>query len=120
MIADDSVLSVEIFDVLDGLQRKQFPPRAGAMTGNQIFFGGLSGLTSFDPGDIELPNYPLQIVIDKLTVDGTIVTPDDETDLLNKVTGLTDQVSLKPENESFSIFYQGIDYVRPDSLIYRY
>ncbi|MEL6562370.1 MAG: ATP-binding protein [Bacteroidota bacterium] len=120
LIADDSVLSVENFDVLDGLQGKQFTPRAGAMTGNQIFFGGLSGLTSFDPRNIELPNYKLQIVIDKLTVDGAIVTPDDETGLLSKVVGLTDQVSLKPENESFSIFYKGIDYVRPDSLIYQY
>lgn len=120
LVNNDSVYSVENFDVLDGLQGKQFTPRAGAIVGNLIFFGGMSGLTLFEPEKIKLPNYPLQVAITKLTVDGNLITPDDDTGLLTKIIDLTDQVSLKPESESFSIFYQGIDYVRPDSLNYQY
>lgn len=119
-ITNDSVFNVESFDVLDGLQGKQFIPRAGALVNGKIFFGGLSGLTLFDPSKIELPNYPLQLAIYKFTVDGKTVLPDDESGILTNVIGLTDKVSLKPENESFSIFYQGIDYIRPDSLNYKY
>lgn len=101
----------------DGLQSNQFNPNVAAAMDN-IYIGGPSGLTIFDPTDMTSFSMDLKLVIHGLLLDGQRVTPMDQPEILDKTISTTDRLVLPSSTKNFTLEFQALDYLRPDSIVY--
>lgn len=116
----DSVIKANNFYFHDGLQGKQFTPRAGVSLANKVYFGGLSGLTFFDPEKVKEFNLPLHTNITGLHINDKLIEPATHPEILRKAIGVIDTLILEPDQNNFTISYMAMDYLRPDSVKYRF
>lgn len=116
----DSVIKATNFYLHDGLQGKQFTPKAGVSLNNNVYFGGLSGLTFFDPEKIKEFDLPLIINLTDLHINDELIEPSPTSNTLHKAIGIVDTLILEPNQNNFTISYMAMDYMRPDSVKYRY
>ncbi len=114
-------VSVNNYDISDGLQGNQFSARAASKSNdNRIFMGGLSGLTELNPmkvKDFEIKQNPNFI---RLTVNDEKVKAGEENSPLDRSIALIDDLILGCEQNNFLIEFSALDYVRPDDVLYRY
>ncbi|MEQ9298626.1 MAG: ATP-binding protein [Cyclobacteriaceae bacterium] len=114
----DSLPYIErCYYVGDGLQSNQFNPNVAAAMDN-IYIGGPSGLTIFDPADMTSFSMDLKLVIQGLLLDGQRVTPLDHPEILKKTISTTDRLVLPSSTKNFTLEFQALDYLRPDSIVY--
>lgn len=116
---EDSVINVANFYMHDGLQGKQFSPKAGAALNNHVYFGGLSGMTHFNALEITEYDLPLTVNFTGLKVKDRPVYPGPNS-VLTKSLEISDTLVLQPEQNNFTISFAAMDYMRPDSIKYRY
>ena len=96
------------FYVGDGLQGNEFNKNSGFKSkSGEMFFGGISGLSSFYPEDFEEMHAVTNLVIDKVSVDGQNVD-------------ITDNISLKYHEKNIQIEYFLPDYMADKKIIYAY
>lgn len=102
----------------DGLQSDQF--NAGAQlldSKGRIFFGGISGITTFYPGDIKINTTPPEIVLTEFIIYG------DEGPRYQKLNGGHNdniKVTLNYWEKTFSIGFAALEYTNPDNHSYQY
>ena len=116
----DSVIKTTSFYFHDGLQGKQFTTRAGVSVGNRVYFGGLSGLTHFNPIEVKEFDLPLFVNITSLHINDKLIKSSTHPEILKKAIGVTDTLILEPDQNNFTISYMAMDYMRPDSVKYRF
>lgn len=116
----DSMMDVMNFYVHDGLQGKQFTPRAGVGLKDQIYFGGLGGITAFSPSNIHEYQLEMLVNIEKLRINDTEVVPFDNSGVLSKVISVTDTIILEPFQNNIALEFAAMDFARPDSVKFRY
>lgn len=115
----DSVLKVTNFYLHDGLQGKQFTPKAGAALNKRVYFGGLSGITHFDPAKIKEFDLPLNVNFTHLHVNDKLIKPGQDAGLAKSI-DISDTLMLAADQNNFTITFTAMDYMRPDSVKYRY
>ena len=110
---------VENYNASDGFIGNTFNPRAvGKLTGGYLAFGSTKGLSVFHPdslmGKVKAPPTlltGLQVLNKQIDIDSTI---------LSSSISFTNQFTLPPKLNSFSINYVGINYENPLKVEYKY
>lgn len=77
----------------------------------RIYIGGVDGLISFFPHDLESMTSDYQIFPSKLFVNDREIKVDDETGILKKVLSNTSRITLTSEQNMFSLAYSVTNYV---------
>jgi signal transduction histidine kinase/ligand-binding sensor domain-containing protein len=102
------------FDVNDGLQANEFNTGAYCKgNGDEMFFGGVNGLTAFFPDSIRRnPNVPPVVITEMVTTKGNLFR---EGSLTAK-----DTVILNYDNNDFMISFVALNYTQPEKNQYAY
>lgn len=109
------------FTSLDGLQANQFNIGAYCRKDNgEMMFGGINGITSFNPEMLIDNPYSPKPVVNKLFVHNKEVLPDDETGILNKSIEYVDQLTLSSTQNSFAISFVVSNYVAGKHNTFKY
>lgn len=106
--------TLSYFDRSDGLQGNEFIPGSFFVDreGN-FYFGGLDGLTVFNPGNVQDNPYPPPVVLTGLTSSGEPI----ETDLpVDQVKAFT----LNWPDNSFDFTFAALSYIQPEENRYAY
>ncbi len=91
------------YDIRNSLQSDEFIEKAYFKNKNgQLFFGGVNGLHSFYPDDIEINTNPMNALITGFIVDGSYIYTD-------KPIEDVDKVELLYDNNSFTIDFAALD-----------
>ncbi|MDM8521688.1 two-component regulator propeller domain-containing protein [Anaerolineales bacterium HSG6] len=102
------------YDNSDGLESIGYNETAYYQAPNgQIFFGGINGLLSFNPADIEPTNHSPSVVLTALNL------PHRETKF-DQPLGQLDELVLTYQDESFTIEFVALDYTNPTRNQYAY
>ena len=106
--------SVRNYTVDDGLQGNEFNPNAYAMDGEgHLYFGGVNGLTIFDPDLISDSPFVPPVVLLSITQDGQPLNGDTVPELLKEIT-------LRWPQRSFEFEYSALSYAQPGKNQYAY
>ncbi|MCF8240492.1 MAG: hypothetical protein K9J16_03835 [Melioribacteraceae bacterium] len=102
------------FDYTHGLQSNEFNTCAyyKSKTG-EIFFGGVSGFTSFFPGEIKLSNYQPEVIYTEFRKNNKDVD-------LNKSISYSDNVDIYYDDRFFSFGFISTDYNNPHKVKFKY
>ncbi len=108
------------YDAQDGLQSNQFNIGAASIsTSGQIFFGGINGFNTFDPGKMKKNSHIPPIVLTDFQLFHESVGFGDASPLSKSITE-TDQIILSHEDNVFSFEFAALDYSIPDKNQYKY
>lgn len=100
------------FDIKDGLQSNEFNGNAYHQAEDgELFFGGISGYTSFYPDEIALDCQSPQVWITALSVEDTTY---------NLLADSSKTIQLSYTHNNFNVQFIGIDYLYPDDISYFY
>ena len=92
--------TIDVFDINDGMLHNNFRRYAYLKTkSNAFIFGGLNGLTVFNPRDIEEKQIPPKVKISQIRVDNKNISPG----YLAKYNSQTSKLTLSPRNKSLHI-----------------
>jgi len=108
------------YDPDDGLQGYDFYRFAAYRSSSgTMYFGGLNGLNTFNPEEIQLSNYKPPVVFTGFKVFGEEleIGPDSP---LEKNILLTEKIELAHAQNDFSISFSGLDYSNPHKIQYKY
>lgn len=112
---------VLVFDVADGLQGNEFSYGTKLKTtSGQLLFGGLNGLTVFDPLEIKVDTTQVDIVFSELSLFHKEVSIGDESGLLPKGINYLDELVLEASQNVFTIHFAALDYHFPKENQYSY
>ncbi len=107
-------LTFKNYTASDGLQSNEFSPNAFATDNEgEFYFGGINGLTVFDPSKIRDSSYLPPIVLTSLTQDGKAINPGTSPDFITDVT-------LTWPNNSFEFEFASLGYAQPKKNQYAY
>lgn len=96
----------------DGLQSNQFTNNAYCQTtGEQMYFGGINGITSFHPEEIVDNPYIPPVVITHLHVFNKTIIPGDDTRILEKNISETRSITLAAGQSMFSLDFVVSNYI---------
>lgn len=112
------------YNANDGLQSNEFHSNAFyAAPDSQLFFGGVNGLTFFNPKEITSNNHPTEIVISALKVSNIPVMPNEK--IKGKVI-LKDDISrakkftLSHKHKEFSLEFTALHFANLEGVKYAY
>ena len=108
------------YDVDDGLQSKEFNPRAFYKNSKgEMFFGGVNGFNSFFPEKIiDNPHIPPVIITNFKLFNKTILPGKDSP--LKRSISYTDEIVLSHKDYVFSFEFTALDFVSPEKNKYAY
>lgn len=100
------------FTILDGLQANQFNPGAYCRDeSGMMYFGGVNGVTRFNPQTLRVNPYTPRPLITRLTVFNKEVSPRKGTGILDKAIDRCGEIVLKPSQNSFALEFAVPNYV---------
>jgi signal transduction histidine kinase/DNA-binding response OmpR family regulator/ligand-binding sensor domain-containing protein len=112
------------YDANDGLQSNEFHSNAFfSPDGEQMFFGGVNGLTFFDAKDIASNNKPFDVVISGLKVLNQQVLPHKKIKgktILDKTISNTKTITLNNQHKDFSIEFSALHLNNLEGVQYAY
>ncbi|MCR5454015.1 MAG: response regulator [Bacteroidales bacterium] len=112
-------MSFTNFFTEDGLVSNEFIHNSIATdTDGEIYLGSVDGITQFYPDKIITETTPPRVTISDLLVFNKKVIPDDNSGILQKSITETDAIRLQWQHNSFTIVYQGIEYIQPQKVKY--
>ena len=101
-----------IYTESDGIQSNQFNNYSSCKTADdKMFFGGINGISVFSPERLIDNPYSPSPLINQLTVFNKIVTPNDNTKILEQIIELSRSIKIPPQ---FNVF--GLEFVVPNFL----
>ncbi|MDI3321290.1 hybrid sensor histidine kinase/response regulator transcription factor [Pinibacter soli] len=118
---DPVAKTFQTYTTSDGLAGNEFNNNAFYKNRNgELFFGGMKGLTSFFPGKIERNTKASSLVFTGLKIFNTPVVINDEFKILHKDIGQTDHLRFSYQQNTFTIEFALLNFVRPDKNKYAY
>ena len=100
------------YTATDGIQSNQFTPYAYCRTNSgRMYFGGVNGITEFNPSSLPDNPYMPSVVITDLSVSNKIVEPNDDTGILVRHISETKEITLLPSQSVFSLYFSVPDYI---------
>lgn len=109
------------YTVADGLQSDQFTSYAYCYTSSgQMYFGGVNGLTAFYPDQLMDNSYTPPVVFTELRLFNQTVRPGDATGILARHIGRTRRITLKAEQNMFSLDFVVSNYIAGNHNTFAY
>lgn len=112
------------YSLNDGLQSDEFHSNAFyASNDKNLFFGGVNGLTFFDPSVVENDKTPSNIILSGFKVASKLVMPNQKVNgkvILNKDISKTDELTLTSQHKDFSIEFTAEHYNQLEGVKYAY
>lgn len=100
------------FSMQDGLQSNQFSEGSCCMDADgNMYFGGINGITKFNPLTLGNNPYSPRPIITGLTVFNQLVRPGDTTGILEKSIERSEEITLKPSQNTFSLSFTVPNYI---------
>lgn len=113
--------SVRTYSARDGLQSNQFNPKSFLRSSSgRLYFGGVNGLTAFNPSVLESNPYSPAPIISGLRLFNRAVTPGDETGLLTRSISETEKITLGVDQTVFTVDFTVCNYVAGDHNTFAY
>ena len=107
------------FDVSDGLHMKEFNPGASALLEDgRIIFGGARGFVYFSPDQINKITIPPRLIFNDLKISNLSTGIDPEKGPLKQAIDLTENLTFRHNQNSFSFSFTGVNYTNPDKNLY--
>jgi len=116
---DPRTRQVRSFDVLDGLPDNEVKFASLRDARGILYFGGRTGLVSFDPDGFESSTYEPPVVITAVSVADTVLRPGPDSPL-PALPHRTDRLVLKHDQNLIAVGFAALDFARPDQNHYRY
>lgn len=117
---DPTQHSFQNFNVDDGLQSNEFNRYAFTKTAEGLlFFGGMNGITYFNPTDIK-PLSPPKVVLTEFRLFNKPVIPSDTSSILKTSLNSTKEIRLNYEDNVLTFQFAAMDYRKPGNIRYRY
>ncbi|MBV4359928.1 hybrid sensor histidine kinase/response regulator transcription factor [Pinibacter aurantiacus] len=118
---DPASKTFQTYTTSDGLAGNEFNNNAFYKNKNgELFFGGMKGLTSFFADKIERNTKASPLVFTGLKVFNTPVLINDGFKILQKDLSLTDQLRFSSQQNTFTIEFALLNFIRPDKNKYAY
>lgn len=95
----------------DGLQSNQFTSAFHRAANEQLYFGGVNGITTFYPEQLVDNPYIPPVVITQLRLFNKTVSPGDETGILEKNINETHSITLAAKQSMFSLDFVVSNYI---------
>lgn len=109
------------FTEADGLQSNQFNTYSYCRTADgQMFFGGINGITAFQPELLVDNPYTPPVIITDLQVFNKAVHPDDATGILSENISETKKIVLSAAQNSFSLAFVVSNYIAAQHNTFEY
>ena len=116
--------TVSNYFVDNGLQSNEFSDGASWVAPNgKLIFGGLGGITWFDPKEIKEREWKAEVKLTGFSVNGEPVTPATMSSfwkITNSPVISSNRFVLGPSDNSFAIQLSTLTYDNPEHIIYRY
>jgi ligand-binding sensor domain-containing protein/DNA-binding response OmpR family regulator/nitrogen-specific signal transduction histidine kinase len=105
----------------DGLPGNEFNKNAYLKsTAGELFFGGYNGFTGFSTHKIQINTKPSEIVLTALKLDNQTVEINGKDGLLKQNIFLTDEVTLHHNQNTITLDFALLNYVKPEKNKYSY
>jgi signal transduction histidine kinase/ligand-binding sensor domain-containing protein/DNA-binding response OmpR family regulator len=121
---DPNTLEFTNFFYHDGLQGNEFSKRASSIDQDgTLFFGGINGITYFNPAKIKHETQTLQVVITDFYIQDTAVRKGRKSGKYNIIDTSVMEAStfhLAHHDNTFSIEFSSFEYVNPKRISYQY
>ncbi len=102
------------FNVADGLQGNEFNPNAYALgSAGEMYFGGINGLTVFDPTHINADDYIPPVVLTSLTQDSEAIQLETAVEALQ-------EIAIRWPQNYFEFEFTALSYAKPAQNHYAY
>ena len=115
---------LSFFDFRDGLQGNSFKIGAGNKDKDGIlYFGGIYGLNYFNPRDIKSTSNKLNVILTDLYIHSKLIVVDSKSgksNVLKKILNETDVLTLRHNQNDFSISFSALNYWTTSKIMYRY
>ncbi len=106
---------------IDGVQDNQFFWGAHCrLNDGRLVFGGISGITMFNPEEIKENRFIPRVLITGISLFGNQVKPLDKTSILKKSILFTEEIELEYYQNSFSIEFASMDFSKPQKNQFKY
>lgn len=116
--------TVDMFTVKDGLQDNEFINYCCTRLGRYLYFGGINGITVFDPDNIKQEQTPLSpIFLSKLSVMNSDVKYDasmGEDNILDDHLSDATTITLRSWQNMFSLKFGVLEFANPNKVKYYY
>jgi len=108
----------------EGLNNLEFKPRSAAIDKNgNIYFGGINGVTWFNPEQITIDGPILGVILSRFSLFNEPVSIGkayDKNVILNKALSEIEQIALNHDQNNFSINFDALEYTSPERIRYEY
>jgi len=105
----------------DGLQDNEFNTSASYKSASgKLFFGGVNGLTVFDPKDLNAHSEPPQVRLTGLKINGVDMGPRDRNPLIKKDIAFLERLELSFSQNSIVLQFAAMDYTSPQRNQFAY
>jgi len=121
---DPETWSIDFFDESKGMQNRSFKFWSSArLSTGELVFGGVNGISIFDPGRLVYNSVPPEIVFEDLSILGRKVEVNEVIHrkvLLENVLNHTESIILPHKYNSFAISFAALHYTSPSNNKYLY
>lgn len=118
------VVNFRNYDERDGLQGKAFNENAACRTSRgELIFGGSNGFNLFYPNSLEKNEKAPKVVLSDLQLFNKSIEIGKETNgrtILANALSETEHITLKPDENAFSIEFAALNFFHPEKNIYKY
>ncbi|WP_316797265.1 two-component regulator propeller domain-containing protein [Pedobacter agri] len=109
------------YTVADGLPGNEFNANAFFKSSSgELFFGGYNGLISFFPDNIQSNDKSSEVIITELKLNNKTVSINDSDGLLNENISLKDKLIFDSDQNTFSLSFALLNFIKPEKNRYAY
>ena len=110
------------FNSADGLQSNEYTDGAawyGKKTG-RMYFGGINGLDWFYPENIKISQIAPTLILTGFRLYNKHILPSDSTDIIKKNLNEVSEITLKHNQNFFSVDFTTLNFINPDKSVFEY
>ncbi len=110
------------FNSDDGLQNNEYTDGAAfhSTKTKKFFFGGINGIDWFDPEEINISNQMPVLIFKDFRLFNATIQPGDSTNILSKNINELEKITLKHNQNFFTIEFTTLNFVNPDKSLFEY
>lgn len=110
------------FDANDGLQNNEYTDGAAFQSkiSERLYFGGINGLDIINPSKIDTINYFPRLTITQFQIYNLMISPGDESRILEKHIDLTEEITLAYNQNFISFHFTTLNYWNKQRTEYAY
>ena len=109
------------FDESDGIQKNEFMYRSSYQSSDgEIYFGGIDGVTTFNPTKIKFNHHKPPVVISNVTVLNESTDPNDKNSILKKHISVTDYFEINYQDRLITFEFLALNFNNSQRNTYKY